>query len=116
MIKFTALAFIVMMAFAAPAQAATIGDKVQIAAACFEMEDALEAASIGAHDGRDAINAYFQKEGNSCQFMNGPPIPVTIDKEIKTISGKAATVKVFEISDVTGGKAWVIYKVPDKDA
>jgi len=115
-IKLTALAFIVMMAFATPTQAAAVGDRVQIAAACFEMEDALEAASIGAHEGREAINAYFQKEGNSCQFMNGPPIAVTIDKEIKTIAGKAATVKVFEISDVTGGKAWVVYKVPGRDA
>ena len=115
MIKPIALALVVMMAFASPAQATTVGETVMVAAACFSEEDALEAASIGANDGREAVNAYFQQEGNSCQFSRGP-VSVTIVAEIRDVKGKEAHLKVFKVKDSAGNEAWVLYKVPGQDA
>lgn len=116
MIKLITASLVSLLAFASPAQALDVGDKLPVAAVCFEVEDALVAASLGAHEGKDAANQYFMEEGNSCQFFNGVPVLVEVVKEIKDISGKAAHLKVFEISDRSGTNAFILYKVPDKDA
>lgn len=96
------------LAFAGPLGAQQKGEAFPTVVICAEQDDALVGASKGAHEGEQALREYLEHPDNSCAFVI-PPVLVLFEKEIREISGKAATMRVVEIKsldNVVTGYTW----------